>query len=70
MDIHPKVAASAVGGTIGGALTVLLIWILQASGVPEAQFTSERVVALTTILSAGIGLWSGYVKSGRKIKLP
>ena len=59
--VHSGAASAAVGG---GSAAVLLIWLLQSVvGVPEAQFTPDRVVALTSVL-AWIGCYiGGYLKS-------
>ena len=61
--IHPKVAAGGVGGSIGGASAILVLWLMQGLGVPPEQFTPERVVALTTIMSVVTGFISGYAKA-------
>lgn len=62
--ISPKVHVGAASGGLGGSsAAVLLIWIMQAAGIPEAQFTPERVAALAG-LCAWIGVYiGGYYKS-------
>ena len=57
--VHTGAASAGVGG---GFAAVLLIWIMQAAGVPEAQFTAERVVALTGALAWVGGYIGGYLK--------
>ena len=62
--INPKVhSASISGGAGGGAVAVILVWIMQAMGVPEAQFTPERIVALTSLCGVGASYIGGYFKS-------
>lgn len=58
--VHTGAASAGVGG---GAAAVLLIWIMQWVGVPEAQFTPERVVALTGALAWAGGYLGGYFKA-------
>ena len=55
LDIHPKVA----GGTLAGALAILIVWILGLEGVAVPDVAAA---ALVTALS-GLGGWlapAGY----------
>lgn len=62
--ISPKVHAAATTAAFGGAgAAVLLIWGMQAAGVPAEQFTPERVVALGGLCSWAGGYLGGYYKS-------
>lgn len=64
MNINPKVAMGTAGGSLGGALTVMLLWWLQAGlGIPPEQFTLERVAALTTIMTVVPGFIAGWATS-------
>lgn len=62
--INPKVhASSATAAVGGGSAAILLIWIMQAAGIPEAQFTPDRVAALTAAMAWVGGYIGGYIKS-------
>lgn len=62
--INPKVhVGSASAGLGGGGAAVLLIWIMQSMGIAEAQFTPERVAALTGLCAWAGGYIGGYLKS-------
>lgn len=60
--INKKVHAGALGGGGGSVAAVLLIWVMQAAGVAEAQFTPERVVALTGACAFAGSYLGGYFK--------
>lgn len=60
MNIHPKVVASAQGSTLGGAIALILVWILNTYA--GANIPAEVGVAIGTVLSAGIGFLAGYCK--------
>lgn len=58
--VHVGAASAAVGG---GSAAVLLIWVMQgAFGMAEAQFTPERVAALTAACAWIGGYIGGYLK--------
>lgn len=62
--ISPKVhTGAATAGVGGGVAAILLIWIMQAAGVPETQFTPERVTAITGACAWLGGYLGGYLKS-------
>lgn len=62
--INPKVhAGAATAGVGGGVAAVLLIWAMQAAGVPEAQFTPDRVAAITGACAWLGGYVGGYLKA-------
>jgi hypothetical protein len=61
--VDPKVSTGAGAATLGGgALATLLIWIMQASGIPAEQFTPERVVALTAVMAGLSGFVGGWLR--------
>lgn len=61
--IDPKVHAGAASAGAGGSFAaVLLVWALQAMGVPEAQFTPDRVIAITGACAWLGGYIGGYLK--------
>ena len=62
-EISPKVHVGAASAGVGGGVAaVLLIWIMQAAGIPEAQFTPDRVAALTGACAWLGGYLGGYLK--------
>ena len=64
MQIHPKVTSNSAGMTYGGALTVIVFWLLQGVfGVSPDQFTTERTVAVTLAIGVPIGFLAGYMTS-------
>jgi len=46
LDIHPKVA----GGTIAGAIAVLIVWILNLAGIPVPDVADAALVVILTAL--------------------
>lgn len=56
MKIHSKVKAGVGGGTAGGALAVLLCYVL-----PGTEPT-DVVVAITTLCTVGLGFVAAYLK--------
>lgn len=64
MNINPKVAMGTAAGGLGGACTVVLLWWFQEGlGIPQEQFTVERVAALTTIMTVVPGFIAGWITS-------
>ena len=64
MNINPKVAMGSAGGSLGGAFVVVLLWWFQEGlGISPEQFTVERVVALTTIMTVVPGFAAGWITS-------
>lgn len=60
MNVHPKVAASAQGSTVGGALALILVWALNRYA--NAGIPTEIGIALGTIFSSVLGFIAGYLK--------
>ena len=68
MNINPKVAMGTAGGSLGGACVVVLLWWFQEGlGISPDQFTVERVVALTTIMTVVPGFIAGWATSAFQI---
>lgn len=62
--INPKVHTGAASAGVGGGFAaILLIWLMQALGVPAEQFTPERIVALTGACAWAGAYIGGYLKS-------
>lgn len=59
--IHPKVVASAQGTTAGGALALILVWILNTYA--HAAIPDEIAMAIGTVFSAVLGFLAGYLKA-------
>lgn len=60
-SIHPKVAASAQGTTVGGALALILVWALNTYA--HAAIPAEIGIAIGTVFSAVLGFLAGYFKA-------
>lgn len=61
--ISPKVHSSSItAGFSGAGAAVGVIWLMQALGVPEAQFTPERVAFLAGACATVGGYLGGYFK--------
>jgi len=58
--VHPKVKASAAGGGIAGALTVIMVYIASLLGV---DLPPEVASAITTLLTVFVGFAAGYQKT-------
>lgn len=58
MNVHPKLAASVNGMGIGGAVTVLVVWLLGLRGVAVPDAVAQ---ALTVIFGAGLAFIAGYI---------
>lgn len=57
---QPKVVAATAGASVGAALSVVLVWIVEASAhidIPEAV-----ELAVPVILCAGLAFLGGYYK--------
>lgn len=59
MNTKPKVAAATGGSALGAALSVLLVWILNESGV---DVPVEAAAAMSVVVTAALTFLSGYVK--------
>lgn len=59
--IHPKVEAAGIGSTVGGAVSLLIVWGLGAAGV---QVPPEPAAAIGVLATAIVGLAAGYLRRG------
>lgn len=57
--VHPKVKAAATGGTLAGAASVVLVWLLGVSGL---EVPPEVASALTTLMAGAFAFVTGYRK--------
>lgn len=55
--VHPRVKAAATGGTVAGAASVVLVWLLGASGL---EVPPEVASALTTLMAGAFAFVAGY----------
>lgn len=62
--VNPKVTATAAGGSVfGGALAVVIIWLLQhIARMPADWFDPSFVVALTAVCTGATGFLCGYLR--------
>jgi hypothetical protein len=55
-----KVVAATVGAGVGGALSVIIVFIVQATA--SIDIPAEVGIALGTVLTAGLAFVGGYFK--------
>jgi hypothetical protein len=58
MPIHAKVVASTSGSVVGGALTVLVVWLL---GLGHIVVPSDVASALTVLFGAVLAFAGGWL---------
>jgi hypothetical protein len=58
VNVHPKLAASVTGMGAGGALTVVVVWLLSLRGVTVPDDVAQ---ALTILFGAGLAFVAGYI---------
>ncbi len=56
--VHAKVVASTSGSVVGGALTVLVVWLLSLAHI---IVPSDVASALTVIFGAALALLAGWI---------
>lgn len=57
MQLHPKVTASVIGSGVGGALVLIVVWILSLYNVTVPDNVAQ---SLTILVGALLALVSGY----------
>lgn len=63
-SVHPKVAAATQGTTLGGALALIIVWLLNTYA--HADIPPEIGMAIGTVFSAVIGFMAGYLQPSRE----
>lgn len=56
--IHPKVYAAAAGSTLGGSVSVLVVWIIRLQGIDVPH---EVAGSITVLSGAAIAAASGWL---------
>jgi hypothetical protein len=72
MNVHPKVQAATAGGTAGGALAIVILYLI--SQIPYVATwpasVQEALGVLVTALISGVSAFvAGYMKKGNTLPL-
>jgi hypothetical protein len=55
--VHPKVVAAATGSTLGGSVSVIVVWLIRLHGIDVPH---EVAGAITVLAGATIAALAGY----------